>query len=144
MLSGVDQGSFKNRSCGELEKGLEFNGFQVGWVEKKVGPKGVKSGKKEGLKKSLDLKAVTCGPSNKVNGSQGIKKGSWTRLPHKPMENMEVEAQGSGIGMKRKTKGVDGSEEGRVDNEKKQKMEEDTKKLSMLFATHLGAAEVVE
>ncbi|KAL0015359.1 hypothetical protein SO802_002428 [Lithocarpus litseifolius] len=77
----------------------------------------------------MDLKDVTCGPSNKPNGSQGTKKGSWIRLPHKPKENIEVEAQRSGVGMKCKTKGADGSKEGGVENEKKQKMEEETKKL---------------
>ena len=129
---------------GELEKGLEFDGFQVGWAEKKVGTKGAKSRKKEGPKKSMGLKNVTCGPNNKPNVSQGPKKGNWTRLPHMPKENMEVEAQGSEVGMKSKTEGLDGSKEGKVENEKKQKVEEETKTLSMLFATHLGVAKVAK
>ena len=140
-LSGEDQDS-KIGVGGALEKGTKFKGFQMGWSEKKAGNKEVKTGKKEGQKKQLVLKDSISGPNNKPNGPQKITKGSWTRFPYKPLENMEVEAQGSGIGMKRKTDGAEGSEEGRVGNEKKQKLEEEAKKLSMLFATHLGAAEV--
>ena len=55
-----------------------------------------------------------------------------------------IEAQGSEVGMKSKTEGLDGSKEGKVENEKKQKVEEETKTLSMLFATHLGVAKVAK
>lgn len=104
---------------GEWDKGSVFEGFHVGWAEKVVGTKGTKSGKKGGLKKAKGLKEETSGPSNKPNGSQGIRKGGWTRFPHLQKENMVVEAQGCEIGMKRKTKSVDGLQEGREENEKK-------------------------
>lgn len=64
----------------------------MGWAKKKVGSIGVKSGKKEGPKKAISLKGVKCGPTNKPNVSQGPKKGSWTRLPHMPKEDIEIEA----------------------------------------------------
>ncbi|XP_075650222.1 uncharacterized protein LOC142620797 [Castanea sativa] len=98
-------------------------------------------GKKEGPKEAKGLKEDTSGPNNKPNGSQGIRKGGWTRLPHLQKENMEVEAQGCEIGMKRKIEKANGLQDGREENEKKQKVEEETKKLSLFFATDLGVAE---
>ena len=46
------------------------------------------------------------------------------------------------LGQKRKAKGRGCSKVGVAEIEKKQKVEDETKKLSMLFATHLGSAEV--
>ena len=46
------------------------------------------------------------------------------------------------LGQKRKAEGRGCSEVGVAKIEKKQKVEDETKKLSMLFATHLGSAEV--
>ena len=46
------------------------------------------------------------------------------------------------VGPKRKAEGRGCSEEGVFESDKKQKVDDETKKLSMLFATHLGSAEV--
>lgn len=57
---------------------------------------------------------------------------------------MEIEAQGDVVGLKRKLERPKGTKEGWVESEKKQRVEEETKKLSKLFAIHLGATEVAK
>ena len=46
------------------------------------------------------------------------------------------------VGFKRKVEKVDSPGGGNHDKEKRLKIEEETKKLSMLFAMHVGSAEV--
>ena len=46
------------------------------------------------------------------------------------------------VGFKCKVEKVDSLRGGNHDKEKRLKIEEETKKLSMLFATHVGSAEV--
>lgn len=116
----------------------------MGWVEDKGGIKDAKAGKKEGPKKALGSCNVTGGPIKKAQDTQGLNKGSWTGFPHEPKESMEVEAQVTEVGLKRKSERSKGSKEGRAESYKKQKVEEETKKLSLLFATHLRAVEVAE
>lgn len=100
--------------------------------------------KKKGPKKELDPSNETGRPIKKAKDTQGLKKGSWTRIPHEPKVSMEVEAQVTEVGLKCKSERSEGSKEGRAESDKKQKVEEETKKLSLLVATHLGAAKVAE
>ena len=46
------------------------------------------------------------------------------------------------VGFKRKVEKVDNIGGGNHDKEKRLKIEEETKKLSMIFATHVGSVEV--
>lgn len=46
------------------------------------------------------------------------------------------------LGPKRKAENRNSPEEGVAENEKKQKIDDETKRLSILFVTHLGSAEV--
>nr|POE98037.1 hypothetical protein CFP56_45418 [Quercus suber] len=141
----LGEGISKIIDKGEMGTGQTRERFQMGWVEEKDNNKGKKTaGKKVGLKNAQAQNKASGGPNRKPNDSPGPKKGSWTRILHKPKECMEIEAHGIEVGIKRKTEGPEGLQEERGDVEKKQKVDEETKQLSMLFATHLGAAEVAK
>ena len=73
-----------------------------------------------------------------------LKKGQWTRVTNRLNSDLRETIMHGAEGLKRKAKEIQGSEEPNTEKEKKQKREEETKKLSVLFATHLRSAEVAE
>lgn len=73
-----------------------------------------------------------------------VKKGQWTRLKNRPNSEIREEVMHGTEATKCKVGELEGSEECSAEKMKKQKTKEETKKLSVLFATHLRSAEVVE
>ena len=73
-----------------------------------------------------------------------VKKSQWTRLKNRPNSEIREEFMHGSEALKRKAGELEGSEEFSAEKMKKQRKEEETKKLSKLFATHLRSAEVVE
>lgn len=72
------------------------------------------------------------------------KRGQRIRVFNRPNSNLREEAMFGAEGLKRKAKELQGSEEPKTEKEKKQKTEEEAKRVSVLSATHLGLAEVAE
>ena len=109
-------------------------GFTIGWKATDENRKGAKSVK---------------GRPSKVLGEKGkkvirpvaqkeIKKGQWARLTNRPKIDVMEEVQNMRDGPKHKTSEKMDQGEVNIDKEKKLKVEEETKRLSALFATHLG------
>ena len=73
-----------------------------------------------------------------------VKKGQWIRLKNRPNSELREEFMHGIEAPKHKAGELEGSEEFFAEKVKKQKTKEETKKISVLFATHLRSAEVVE
>lgn len=105
-----------------------------------VQTEGVKEGKSLNKKDSGGLEIIDTGP-----GPLGeVRKGQWTRKLNRPNPDSREDFMQGAKGLKRKVSELQGSEESSAEKEKRQKIEEETKKLSVLLATHLRSAEVVK
>lgn len=102
----------------------------------KVGQVGRRKINKVGKGADLD----SDGPS--VNGE--LKSGCWTRRATRPKQVTTDKDAKEDVGLKRKERKECSSEDVKQEKEKRQKTNEETKKLSVLFATHLGSTEAVE
>lgn len=115
-------------------------GFMMGWMTPDENRKGTKSGK---------------GRPSKVVGVKGkkvvesialrkFKKGQWSNEANRPNLDAWEEVQNMEAGPKHKA--CENLAHREVDSakEKKLKVEKGTKTLSMLFAAHLGSAEVAK
>jgi len=76
--------------------------------------------------------------------SKELKKGCWTRLLNRPPTAGDQDMGETDVGPKRKFSTVNNLFGERSDQEKKMKLEEETRTLGSFFATHLGAAEVAK
>lgn len=122
--------------------------FSMGWTEDKVGKKSTKSGKRKNSKGVVGEGKTVDGPGLITK----LKRGTWTRLTNRPnMEAMSTDffvfgwGGGGGVEDPKCKPGVtDCPKDFSPSNEKKLKVDDETKKLSVLFATHLGSVEVVE
>nr|POE85857.1 uncharacterized protein CFP56_18206 [Quercus suber] len=121
-----------------LQAELGNVGFSVGWAEVAEKKKIMKSGQNKKIPKG----SIEAGRTDGIEPIKEHKKGTWTRLPCRSNSEQMVMDNPEDLGPKRKAVGRGCSEEGLSEFEKKQKVDVETKKLSMLFATHLGSAEV--
>ena len=126
---------------GSQNKDAELMGFTIRWkATDKIG-KGAKSGKGRPSKVLGKKGKKVIGPV----AQKEIKKGQWSRLTNRPkIDVIMEEVQNMEDGPKRKTSEKMDQGEVNIDREKKLKVEKETKRLSALFATHLGLAEVAK
>ena len=115
-------------------------GFMMGWKATNENRKGTKSGKGRPSKVLGEKRKKVFGPV----AQNEIKKGQWARLTNRPKIDAMEEVQNIGDGPKRKTSENMDQKKVNTVREKKLKVEEETKRLSVLFATHLGSAEVAK
>ena len=121
-----------------MQPSLDKVEFSMGWSEASEKKTKVKSSPSKQVSKGSNVSAEEGGAVL----SKGNKKGTWTRLRCKPnIEQMQIEKV-ENSGPKRKAEKGRNAEEDGIVIEKKQKVDEETKRLSVLFATHLGSAEV--
>lgn len=121
------------------ERDAEVAGFSMGWfgnLESKLGAKGGK-GK---LSKGAGGKGKK---ADRLAFKRETKKGQWTGLNRPSKDLMEV-GQGGKDGPKRKSIETVCQRGLSTEKDKRQKVEEETKKLSVLFATPLRSAEVAK
>ena len=144
-LDDLTEGSEDQTKVQKSQKGgaqaLEIGekGFMVGWVDSGDKRRGVKAGKGKNVKV-----AVTNDSSDKELSLKNLrKKSQWTRATNRPNNKMSVDSPEEMEGPKRKNR-LGGQGEVAENKTKKLKVEEETKNLSVLFATHLGSVEVVE
>ena len=117
---------------------VEFSMGSMGWIEVSEKKSKVKSSHSKQASKGSTMVAKEVG----ADLTKGNKKGTWTRLPCKPNnEQMQIEKVVT-LGPKRKAKEGGSTEEDVIEIEKKQKLDDETKRLNVLFATHLGSTEV--
>lgn len=76
--------------------------------------------------------------------ASGPKKGCWTKLTDRPNGDRDHGMHVVEVGSKRKNNVGDTVVTSEGDKEKKLKMDEEARRLGILFATHLGAAEVTK
>jgi len=123
--------------------------FEIGWVDNPVEGKSNKGGPKRSNGKGKNNIKPLNGPA-KRNGKtkeetkKSTKRGSWTRLYTGPknqdgMEFIELESD-----RKRKCDAMKTNLSKDTNMGKKQRLDEETRSLSILMATHLGSAEVTE
>ena len=112
--------------------------FSMGWTETSDKRKNVKLGHSKQASKGSVTVVRTDGPDL----TKEHKKGTLTRLPCRPnTEQMQMDKK-ENLGPKRKAEGEGCAEGGVIEVKKKQKVDDETKRLSVLFATHLGSAQV--
>ena len=129
---------FQGEDSQSREVGLLGCGTEQATIDEQI--KGVKEGKSKTTNGSGVLGKIGIGPDPLGE----VKKGQWTRITNRPNPEPREEVMHGAEGLKCKAREIQGSEEFNVEKEKKQKTEEETKKLSVLFATHLRSVEVVE
>ena len=118
---------------------IREKGFMVGWVDSGDKRRGMKAGKGKNVKV-----AVTNDNSDEELSLKNLrKKSQWTRATNRPNNKMSVDSPEEMEGPKHKNR-LGGQGEVAENKTKKLKVEEETKNLSVLFATHLGSVEVVE
>ena len=78
------------------------------------------------------------------DSQKDMKKGQWTRITNRPNYDVVEKVSYGADGLKCKAKETQAREELNTEKEKKQKIEEETKKQSVLFATQWGSVKVVE
>lgn len=113
--------------------------FSMGWTEASDKRKNVKTGHSKQASKGSVTVVRTDGPDL----TKEHKKGTWTRLPCRPNTKQMQMDKKENLGPKRKAEGEGCVEGGVIEVEKKQKVDDETKRLSVLFATHLGSVEFV-
>ena len=109
-----------------------------GWSEPKSSNKEGKVGRRKITKYDKGVEVATEGP---ISISEQ-KKGCWARRTSRPMQDDIEKVMKDEVGFKRKVEKVDSPGGGNHDKEKRLKTEKETKKLSMLFAMHVGLVEV--
>ena len=114
--------------------------FVMGWADPNAKNKKGKQGKGKKVLVEAGNKVATGGP----NFSPPSTKGSWTRQLTRPMQESHVHLIQEEVGSKRKLEEPTTLNEHGNEGEKRLKVTEETKKLSALFATHLGSAEVAK
>ena len=113
--------------------------FTTGWADSGDKRKGAKAGKGKNVKV-----AVTNDKSDEELSLKNLrKKGQWTRATNRLNNKITVDSPEEMEGLKRKNR-LGSQGEVAENKTKKLKVEEETKNLSVLFATHLGSAEAVE
>lgn len=75
-------------------------GFSVGWVEVSEKDKNMKSGRN----KSAPKRSSEAGKSNGADHAKEHKKGTWTRLPNRPNNELMLMDKVDELGLKRKAK----------------------------------------
>lgn len=121
---------------GSQNKEAELMGFTMGWKATDENSKGTKSGKGRPSKILGEKGKKVSGPV----AQKEIKNSQWARLTNRPKIDVMEEVQNMGDGLKCKTSQK--MDQGEVYREKKLKVEKETKRLSVLFTTHLGLAKV--
>ena len=117
----------------EQEESMQ-SGFQIGWVENNKANKGRRS---ENKSKST---GIELGLNRPIQEAGARAKGTWVRINRPAMGKEEIIEHKEGP--KRKNN-VQITEEGLVqENEKKVRLEKDTKDLSLPLASEYGSAEV--
>lgn len=134
---GLDEKDIHDKGQAKIQDGL-VGGFVVGWLEPKLSNKEGKAGRRKITKCDKGVEAATKGP----NSISELKKGCWTKRTSQPMQDETDKVMEGEMGLKCKVEKVDSRGGGNHDKEKRLKTEEETKKQSMLFATHLGLVEV--
>ena len=129
-----------SRVSSSQNKEAGVTGFSMGWIGTYEHRKCVKLGKSKTSKSAGEKGKIVIGPGPQKD----IKKGQWTRLTNRPVSDLMEAVQLGVEGPKQKASETLIQEELNTENEKKLKVEEETKKLSVLFATHLGLMKVVE
>ena len=109
-------------------------GFSVGWAEV--------SEKRKNGKIGHSKHAPAAGKNDGADLTKEHKNGTWTRLPCRPNNEQMLMDKVENLGPKRKAEGGGSVEESVFENEKKHKVDDETKRLSILFAIHLGSVEV--
>nr|POE98911.1 putative ribonuclease h protein [Quercus suber] len=89
----------------------------------------------ETIKVSGELGKIGIGPGPQSEE----KKGQWTRIINRSNSALREEVMHGAVGIKRKAKEIEGSEESNTEKEKKQKTEEETKKLTRLWFYSRGS-----
>ena len=113
--------------------------FTAGWADSGDKRKGTKAGKGKNVKV-----AITNDKSDEELSLKNLrKKGQWTRATNRLNNKITVDSPKEMEGPKRKNR-LGGQGEVAENKIKKLKVEEETKNLSVLFATHLGSAKAVE
>ena len=129
----------KSQKGGAQALEIREKGFMVGWVDSGDKRRGMKAGKGKNVKV-----AVTNDNSDEELSLKNLrKKSQWTHATNRPNNKMSVDSPEEMEGPKRKNR-LGGQGEVAENKTKKLKVEEETKNLSVLFATHLGSVEVVE
>ena len=109
----------------------------LGWNKSKDFQKGGRKVKDKGVVAKKGGKVLEV--ELKLDG--GSKKGDWTRLAKRDSKEGDHGMQVAEAGSKRKSNGVE-SHDG--EKEKKPKVDEEARNLGILFAKHLGVAEVAK
>ena len=112
----------------------------MGWAEPKIKNKGPKKPKETGGGSLTEGRQDRSGQ----DASKELKKGCWTRLLNRPPTAGDHDICETDVGPKRKFSTVNNLDGKGCEQEKKLKLEEETRILGSLFATHLGAAEVAK
>ena len=73
-----------------------------------------------------------------------MKKGCWTRLTSRPIIASDHNMEDTNLGPKRKILMLNNLDGDLIEKENKKKIDEETRKLGSLFATHLGSTKVVK
>ena len=114
--------------------------FTMGWVEPKSKNKGTKKSKEKG-------EGMLIGERKDISGhevNKGMKKGCWTRLTNRPIIASDHNMEDTDLGPKRKILMLNNLDGDLIEKENKKKIDEETRKLGSLFATHLGSTKVVK
>lgn len=139
-IVGTNAVTTPTQDFGLVDVGISTGNFELGWAKAKDKNK---SGKKV-KGKGLDVQRGDKEPERGPKIGSWPKNGCWTRLT--------TWANGEGdhvmhvveSGSKRKNNVESMAESNEGEREKKLKVDEEARSLSILFATHLGAAEVAK
>ena len=130
-----------NQVSNPVDNGRGSGSFTMGWAKPKIKNKSLKKPKETGGGGSLiEGRQDRSGQ----DASKESKKGCWTRLLNRPPTAGDHDICETDVGPKRKFSTVNNLDGEGCEQQKKLKLEEETRILGSLFATRLGAAEVAK